>query len=130
MRDLSSTISNKFAGLIPEETDRFAGIETHTLITGAPFISGGIAFLDCKITQAVDVGHNTVFFGEVLDAGYQEDLKPLLVFKPYLRFIAKIMPVKPLTQEEKSILLSIARQALENAVKGIPLPELDLEIDV
>jgi AmmeMemoRadiSam system protein A len=36
------------------------------------------------------------------------------------------MPVKPLTQQEKTILLSIARQALENAVRGIPLPELDL----
>jgi flavin reductase (DIM6/NTAB) family NADH-FMN oxidoreductase RutF len=72
------TISNKFAGLIPEENDRFAGIETHTLVTGAPLISGGIAFLDCKITQAIDVGHNTVFFGEVLDAGYQEGFKPLL----------------------------------------------------
>lgn len=71
-------ISDRFAGLIPEENDRFAGIESHTLVTGAPLISGGIAFFDCKITQAVDVGHNTVFFGEVLDAGYQEDLKPLL----------------------------------------------------
>lgn len=70
--------SDKFAGLIPEDTDRFAGIETETLTTGAPFISGGIAFLDCKISQAVDVGHNTVFFGEVVDAKNQEDLIPLL----------------------------------------------------
>ena len=83
------TVSNKFAGLIPEENDRFAGIETHTLVTGAPLISGGIAFLDCKITQAVDVGHNTVFFGEVLDAGYQEDLKPLLYSNRTYRSLQK-----------------------------------------
>lgn len=72
------TISDKFAGLIPEENDRFTGLETRTLVTGSPIISGGIAFFDCRIIQAVDVGHNTVFFGEVLDAEYHENLKPLL----------------------------------------------------
>lgn len=37
------------------------------------------------------------------------------------------MPVKPLNSEEKQFLLKIARQSMENAVKGLPLPELELE---
>ena len=37
------------------------------------------------------------------------------------------MPDRPLTRDEKQLLLSIARQALENAVRGIPLPELELK---
>ena len=37
------------------------------------------------------------------------------------------MPVKPLDQEEKKLLLTIARQALEEAVKGRALPVLDLD---
>ena len=34
------------------------------------------------------------------------------------------MPVKPLDPDEKKLLLTIARQALEEAVKGHPLPIL------
>ncbi len=37
------------------------------------------------------------------------------------------MPAKPLNQEEKELLLKIARQALEEAVKGHPLPILNLD---
>jgi len=71
-------ISDKFAGLVPEDEDRFHGVETHTMVTGSPIISGGVAFLDCKIIDTNEFGNNTIFFGEVLDSKYQEDLKPLL----------------------------------------------------
>jgi uncharacterized protein len=37
------------------------------------------------------------------------------------------MPVKPLDQKEKELLLTIARQALDEAVKGHTLPVLDLK---
>jgi flavin reductase (DIM6/NTAB) family NADH-FMN oxidoreductase RutF len=71
-------ISDKFAGLIPEEEDRFYGLSTFTLATGAPIIAGGVASFDCKVTQTLDIGDNTVFFGEVLAAQYNDKLKPLL----------------------------------------------------
>jgi len=71
-------ISDKFAGLVPEEEDRFYGLETGTLATGAPIIVGGVASFDCRVIQTVDIGDNTVFFGEVLAALYHEKLKPLL----------------------------------------------------
>jgi flavin reductase (DIM6/NTAB) family NADH-FMN oxidoreductase RutF len=48
------------------------------MVTGAPIISGGVAFLDCRIIDTNEFGNNTIFFGEVLDSKYQEDLKPLL----------------------------------------------------
>lgn len=71
-------ISEKFAGLIPDVDDRFAGMEVKTLVTGAPFIAGSVAYFDCKVINNLEVGNNTVFFGEVLGAEYQEGLKPLL----------------------------------------------------
>ena len=40
------------------------------------------------------------------------------------------MPVKPLDLEEKKLLLTIARQALEEAVKGHSLPILKSGPDV
>jgi flavin reductase len=71
-------ISDKFAGLIPEDEDRFHDVETQTMVTGAPVISGGVAFLDCKVIDTNEFGNNTIFFGEVLDSKYHEELKPLL----------------------------------------------------
>ncbi len=37
------------------------------------------------------------------------------------------MPDQPLSEEERKLLLRLARQALESGVKGAPLPPLDLE---
>lgn len=71
-------ISDKFAGLIPDVEDRFAGVEIKTLVTGSPFIAGSVAYFDCKVINTLEVGNNSVFFGEVLSAEYQEDMKPLL----------------------------------------------------
>src|SRR5512138_1976483 len=45
-------ISDRFAGRIPEEGDRFAGLETFTLASGVSLITGGLAFLDCQVRAA------------------------------------------------------------------------------
>jgi flavin reductase (DIM6/NTAB) family NADH-FMN oxidoreductase RutF len=76
-------ISERFAGRIPEDGDRFAGLETHALVTGSPFISGGLAFLDCRVVAQHEVGANTYFIGEVLAAQARPDAEgvlPLLYF--------------------------------------------------
>src|SRR5512139_2706393 len=39
-------ISDRFAGRQPDGDDRFAGLDTFTLVSGAPFISGGLAYFD------------------------------------------------------------------------------------
>jgi flavin reductase (DIM6/NTAB) family NADH-FMN oxidoreductase RutF len=59
-------ISDCFAGRISENQDRFKGLETRTLVTGSPFISGGLAFFDCKVVSTYDAGTHTLFIGEVL----------------------------------------------------------------
>lgn len=61
-------ISDRFAGRMPELADRFVGIETETLVTGAPFIKGGLAYLDCRVSQAILVGANTLYLAEVVAA--------------------------------------------------------------
>jgi flavin reductase (DIM6/NTAB) family NADH-FMN oxidoreductase RutF len=76
-------ISERFAGRIPEDGDRFAGLETHALVTGSPFISGGLAFLDCRVVAQHEVGANTYFIGEVVAAQARPDadrISPLLYF--------------------------------------------------
>ncbi|MBN1451620.1 MAG: flavin reductase [Anaerolineales bacterium] len=59
-------LSERFAGRAPDIEDRLAGIETETLVTGAPFIKGGLAYLDCRVTQSIAMGTNTLFLAEVV----------------------------------------------------------------
>jgi flavin reductase (DIM6/NTAB) family NADH-FMN oxidoreductase RutF len=76
-------ISERFAGRIPEDGDRFAGLQTETLVTGSPFISGGIAFLDCRVVAQHEAGTNTFFIGEVVAAQARpaaDGIPPLLYF--------------------------------------------------
>ncbi len=59
-------VSDCFAGRHTEKEDRFDGLNTHTLVTGASFIDGGLAFLDCRVTRSIEAGTHTLFLGEVV----------------------------------------------------------------
>ncbi len=41
-------------------------------VTGAPVLDQAVAFVDCQVRQAVDVGGSTLFLGEVVDAAFQK----------------------------------------------------------
>jgi len=71
-------ISDRFAGRIPDAEDRFVNVETEILVTGAPFIKGGLAYLDCRVTQAIPVGSNTLFLAEVAAARGDGEGRPLV----------------------------------------------------
>jgi flavin reductase (DIM6/NTAB) family NADH-FMN oxidoreductase RutF len=77
--DGQQAVSDRFAGRQPEDEDRFAGLDTFTLVSGAPFISGGLAYFDCRVVSTYLAGTHTVFIGEVLavQAG-DESAAPLL----------------------------------------------------
>ena len=73
-------ISNRFAGRIPDTEDRLAGLDIETLSSGAPFISGGLTFFDCRVTQEIPCGTNTLFIAGIVDARSRNDGDPLLYF--------------------------------------------------
>jgi flavin reductase (DIM6/NTAB) family NADH-FMN oxidoreductase RutF len=77
-------VSDCFAGRHTENKDRFAGLETHTLSSGVPFISAGMAFLDCRVVSTYDVGTHTLFIAEVLYAAVSEEslesVRPLIYY--------------------------------------------------
>ncbi|MFM8320158.1 MAG: flavin reductase family protein [Chloroflexota bacterium] len=58
-------ISDRFAGRTGDDEDRFNGLATLTLFSGAPFIDGGLAFFDCQVVNAFPVGDHTLFVGQV-----------------------------------------------------------------
>ena len=42
-------------------------------VTGAPVFAEAIAYLDCAVRAAHDLGTHTLFVGEVVDAGINDD---------------------------------------------------------
>ena len=42
-------------------------------VTGAPVFDEAIAYLECEVRQAHDLGTHTLFIGEVVDAGVRDD---------------------------------------------------------
>ena len=43
-----------------------------TGVTGVPIFEEAIAWLECRLTEAIDVGTHDLFLGEVVDAGFSE----------------------------------------------------------
>lgn len=59
-------LSERFAGRLGEDHQRFQDLDIEILVTGSPFIKGGLAYFDCRIVNRVDLPTHTVFFGEVI----------------------------------------------------------------
>jgi len=72
-------LSERFAGRLPEAGSRLDGLETETLVSGAPFLKGGLAYLDCQVTQSIPSGMNTLFIAEVV-AAKSYDHEQVLVY--------------------------------------------------
>jgi flavin reductase (DIM6/NTAB) family NADH-FMN oxidoreductase RutF len=73
-----SKISDRFAGRTPEVEDRFADLKTETLVSSSPLIVGGLAWLDCSVIETFQVGMNTLFISQVLDARSFGSEQPLI----------------------------------------------------
>lgn len=69
----------RFAGLLPELEDRFAGIPWTTAVTASPILPGVLGWLDCRLDFAYDGGDHTIFVGQV-EAAQAGAGAPLLYF--------------------------------------------------
>ena len=79
----------RFAGLQPAVGDRFAGIALSTAQTGAPILSGVLAWLDCLLQHAFSSGDHTIFVGEVVACKVGSTKAPLLYFRRDWRRLAE-----------------------------------------
>jgi flavin reductase (DIM6/NTAB) family NADH-FMN oxidoreductase RutF len=61
----------------PVEVDTAActlnGIPYREGLTGTPILVQAVAWLDCRVRQTVAVGNHTLFVGEIVDTGFQQD---------------------------------------------------------
>lgn len=89
LKDNQHELSDRFAGRIPLlEEDRFNGLPTLTLMTGAPFLEESLANLDCRVISTIDTGRHTLFIGEVVAVRVSRDGSPLIYYdRNYHRLI-------------------------------------------
>jgi flavin reductase (DIM6/NTAB) family NADH-FMN oxidoreductase RutF len=71
-------LSNRFASK-KDEWRRFEGLECERGPTGAPFIPGALATLDCRVRSAHEAGDHVIYVGEV-EHILIRDKAPLLYF--------------------------------------------------
>jgi flavin reductase (DIM6/NTAB) family NADH-FMN oxidoreductase RutF len=81
-------ISERFAGRFSDSQDRFAGLETFTMETGAPFVAGGLAFMDSQITSRIEAGSHTLFIAQVVATRFITDHgNPIIYFNRSYRHL-------------------------------------------
>lgn len=68
LSDIQVALAERFAGRGPEPVDRMAGLDHFSLVTGAPLIQGGVAFIDCRVVFQYPMPRSTLLIGEVLAA--------------------------------------------------------------
>jgi 3-hydroxy-9,10-secoandrosta-1,3,5(10)-triene-9,17-dione monooxygenase reductase component len=71
-------LSRKFA---VSGGNKFEGVSYKIGANGAPILDGALAYLECKVTTAIDGGDHTIYLGEIEQAETSAEGKPLLFFR-------------------------------------------------
>lgn len=87
------SVSNRFAGWWEEGRSKWADLDlARGPHSGAAWIGGALAQLDCAVHAKLDGGDHTIFVGRVLATGVddrpREGLEPLLYFAGQYRALA------------------------------------------
>lgn len=82
------SLARRFGGELPDDSDRFAGLDYEWGELGHPLLNGCLAALECRIVGAHPAGTHTVFIGEVLSARADPAGAPLLYFNRKYRELA------------------------------------------
>jgi flavin reductase (DIM6/NTAB) family NADH-FMN oxidoreductase RutF len=73
-------LSDRFAGRVADDLDRFEGVEFERTPSGCPIPQGCLSYLDCRVVATHDAGTHTVFIGEVEAANLLREAPPLVYF--------------------------------------------------
>lgn len=88
-------LSNRFAGLDPTVSDRFAGLNLITAVTGAPLLADAIAWFDCVVKQTLDTTTHTIYVAEVVYANSDPSRAPLVYHNRSYNVLTAVETSKP-----------------------------------
>ncbi len=80
-------LSNKFASK-KLEMERFVGLETSELETGAPLLPEALVHLDCRLVATHDAGDHVIYVGEIV-ASVTHEGAPLVYWGGGYRTLAE-----------------------------------------
>jgi flavin reductase (DIM6/NTAB) family NADH-FMN oxidoreductase RutF len=70
-------VSDRCAGRRGDEGHRLDDLPVHEAVTGAPILSRGLAWFDCRMLQALEAGDHTILLARV-EAGDASEGAPLV----------------------------------------------------
>lgn len=66
LSDQQQSLSERFAGELTEDQDRFEGVNSKYIFEGIPVLEDGLACLGCTIEYEYDMPTSTLFIGRVV----------------------------------------------------------------
>lgn len=111
----------RFAGMLPQVIDRFAGLTTDTAVTGCPILPDALAWVDCRVWETYDGGDHTLFVGEVLDANSSGQDTPLLYHNRLWRRSADLS--EPTLPESVTLIEVGPRDGIQTQEKIVPVDQ-------
>lgn len=78
LSDQQQSLSERFAGELAEDQDRFEGVNYKYLVEGIPVLVGGLAYMGCSVEYEYDMPKSTLFVGKVVAAELGEGDPPLI----------------------------------------------------
>lgn len=66
----------KFSKPAKKEDSKLNGRPVREATTGAPVFEEALAWMDCEVRHQFDLGSHTLFVGEIVDAGINDDEEP------------------------------------------------------
>jgi flavin reductase (DIM6/NTAB) family NADH-FMN oxidoreductase RutF len=75
-------LSERFAGRIAQNQDRFEGVETFTLQSDSPLLLDGLACFDCQVQESLPIGDHTLFIGLVVALRAALEVAPNEILPP------------------------------------------------
>ena len=103
-QELDVKLIGNFGFMSGTDLDKFQDVETQTAETGMPIVLDEcVAWLDCKVSQMVDVGSHWLIIGEVVDSDVVLDEEPL-TYKVYREKYKMFSPKNSPTYIERETL--------------------------
>lgn len=103
-KELDVKLIGNFGFNSGSDLDKFKDVELTQTSTGAPIVLDAcVAWLDCKVTHAIDVGSHWLIVGEVVDSDVLSDEEPL-TYAYYREKYKMFSPKNSPTYIEKSVL--------------------------
>jgi flavin reductase (DIM6/NTAB) family NADH-FMN oxidoreductase RutF len=96
------SLSARFAGFdpaYPSDVDRFTGVKTHAVLTGAPLLTDALCWLDCKVWAVYDGSTHHIVVGEVVAASV---IVPDLTRLPLIYYNRDYHHLTPQQQEQEN----------------------------